>query len=105
MTIVKHISISVMAALVLTLALGAISILVLMFSVHDDRAYKTGLFGSVFFRVEPNEAGNIVATMGVASALRFGLLAVVIFVLCLLLSVVGSKLLEHHRSLSGAPKN
>lgn len=29
MTIVKHISISVMAALVLTLALGAISILVL----------------------------------------------------------------------------
>ena len=40
---------SLIIAIIATLTLATGIILILMFSVHDESAYRTGLFGSVYF--------------------------------------------------------
>lgn len=45
---------SLIIAIIATLTLATGIILILMFSVHDESAYRTGLFGSVYFRAAPN---------------------------------------------------
>ena len=79
---------SLIIAIIATLTLATGIILILMFSVHDESAYRTGLFGSVYFRAAPNPQGNIDATMGVASLPRLGIVAAAIFAFTLLVSAI-----------------
>ena len=75
---------SLLITIVGTLALAVGTILVLMFSVHEESAYRTGLFGS---------------TMGVASLPRLGIIAAVIFAFTLLVSFIYLRLKAYRESL------
>lgn len=65
---------SLIITIIATLALATGTILILMFSVHDNEsAHLTGLFGSVYFQSSVEHSHNTVkATMGVASLPRLG---------------------------------
>ena len=65
---------SLIITIIATLALATGTILILMFSVHDNEsAHLTGLFGSVYFQSTVEHSHNTVkATMGVASLPRLG---------------------------------
>ena len=90
---------SLIIAIIATLTLATGIILILMFSVHDEAAYRTGLFGSVYFRAAPNPQGNIDATMGVASLPRLGIVAAAIFAFTLLVSAIYFRLKAYRASL------
>ncbi|BDY00765.1 hypothetical protein [Cutibacterium avidum] len=90
---------SLLITIVGTLALAVGTILVLMFSVHEESAYRTGLFGSVYFKSAPNAQGNVDATMGVASLPRLGIIAAVIFAFTLLVSFIYLRLKAYRESL------
>lgn len=85
--------------ILVTLTLCVATILFLMFSVHEDTAYRAGLFGSVYFRSAPNARGNIDATMGIASLPRLGIVAGVIFLFTLLVAFIHTRLKAYRASL------
>ena len=90
---------SLIITIIATLALATGTILILMFSVHDNEsAHLTGLFGSVYFQSSVEHSHNTVkATMGVASLPRLGAVAAVIFTL--LVSFIVIKLKTYRESL------
>ncbi|MDO4412174.1 hypothetical protein [Cutibacterium sp.] len=90
---------SLVISIIATLALAVGTILVLMFSVHEESAYRTGLFGSVYFRASPNAQGNVDATMGVASLPRLGIVTAVIFVFTLVVSFIYLRLKAYRATL------
>lgn len=88
---------SLIITIIATLALATGTILILMFSVHDNEsAHLTGLFGSVYFQSSVEHSHN---TMGVASLPRLGAVAAVIFAFTLLVSFIVIKLKTYRESL------
>ena len=92
---------SLIITIIATLALATGTILILMFSVHDNEsAHLTGLFGSDYFQSSVEHSHNTVkATMGVASLPRLGAVAAVIFAFTLLVSFIVIKLKTYRESL------
>lgn len=87
---------SLIITIIATLALATGTILILMFSVHDNEsAHLTGLFQS---SVEHSH-NTVKATMGVASLPRLGAVAAVIFAFTLLVSFIVIKLKTYRESL------
>lgn len=98
MRIMMRVLLSAMTSLVGTLALAVFSILSIMFQTTEE-AYRTALFGSVFFRSELLDSGNIGATAGVRSFVPLGVIWVVVFVFCLLVFVIYDRLKARRREL------
>lgn len=93
---VKPFLVSFFVSVVATLILAVATILIMMFSVHTDSAYVTGLFGSVYFEAKPT-GGNVTGTMGVSSVPRLLAVAGVIFIVSLI-SIYIYRALKVYRS-------
>ncbi|RJF40676.1 hypothetical protein D4740_10930 [Actinomyces sp. 2119] len=99
MRIMMRVLLSAMTSLVGTLALAVFSILSIMFQTTEEEAYRTALFGSVFFRSELLDDGNIEASAGIQSFAPLGVIWAVIFVFCLLVFAIYDRLKARRREL------